>query len=498
MHHVCDLWELKPRLFYSFRSPNSPSLASILHDVKELKSLHQIHANVITSGLQQNVFLSNRLLNACFSCGDSTTAEEIFRRMTYKNVVSWTIMVNGYWKHGCPFNSVNAFREMVSAGVLPNSVTIASILPACCDLGLPTAGRLVHSYMIVREMGCLIQGTLIHAHVIKYGFEKSSHVATLLMDMYGKCGNVEDASQVFDLSPCKDVVSWSTILSIFADLGHGHEAVELFNEMMAAGLPFDSVSLMEYLSLCSRLGALSQGKCLHGLMTKIGLETDTPVGTALIDMYAKCGNLSSARSFFNQMDIKDVICWNAMITGCGINGCGDEAIGLFWQMNSLGFQPNNSTFLSILSACSHAGLVKHGLQIFEHMTNETTLVPDMQHFACLIDLLARAGHLRAAYQLVKSLSLEQDVGVLGALLGACKIYGEIAFGAEIARKFFELDLSDAGYYVLLSNWYAGLKDWNRVEMVQDLLRLKGLKKEPGCSMIDIDGSFHAFVFEDTY
>uniref|UniRef100_A0A5K0VFT0 Pentacotripeptide-repeat region of PRORP domain-containing protein n=2 Tax=Nymphaea colorata TaxID=210225 RepID=A0A5K0VFT0_9MAGN len=346
-------------------------------------------------------------------------------------------------------------------------------------------------------MGCLIQGTLIHAHVIKYGFEKSSHVATLLMDMYGKCGNVEDASQVFDLSPCKDAVSWSTILSIFANLGNGHKAVELFDEMMAAGLPFDSVSLMEYLSLCSRLGALSQGKCLHGLMTKIGLETDTPVGTALIDMYAKCGNLSSARSFFNQMNIKDVICWNAMITGCGTNGCGDEAVGLFWKMNSLGFQPNNSTFLSILSACSHAGLVKHGFQIFEHMTDETTLVPDMQHFACLIDLLARAGHLHAAYQLVKSLSLEQDVGVLGALLGACKIYGEIAIGAEIARKFFELDLSDAGCYVLLSNWYAGLKDWNRVEMVQDLLRLKGLKKEPGCSMIDIGGSFHTFVFEDT-
>ncbi|CAN6439868.1 unnamed protein product [Victoria cruziana] len=581
MLHVCNLWESKSRLFHSFRSPDSPSLASILRDVEELKSLQQIHANVIISGLQQNVFLSNRLLHAYFSCRDSTTAEEIFRRMTYRNVVSWTIMVNGYWKHRCPFDSVSAFHEMVTAGVLPNSVTIASVLPACCDMGLSKAGKSIHCYMIVHgykanvyvdtaildmymkcdsledafnvfdrmsernvvswnamingyvqvgelqgaikmfkkmkhagisidnftisillricaEMGCLIQGTSIHAHVIKYGFQNSSHVGTLMMDMYRKCGNVEGASQVFDLLPCKDVVSWSTILSIFSDIGDGDRAIELLDEMLASGITFDSVSMMEYLSLCSRLGALSRGECLHGLMTKIGLETGALAGTALINMYSKCGNLSSARSYFDQMDRKDVVSWNAMITGCGINGCGDEAIDLFWRMKSLGFQPNQSTFMSILSACSHARLVEQGLEVFEHMVEESSLVPDMQHYACIIDLLGRAGHLHAAYQLVKSLSLEHDVDVLGVLLGACKVYGETAIGAEISGKFFELDPSDAGCYVLLSNWYAGLKDWNKVEMVQDLLRLKGLKKEPGCSMIEIGGSFHAFFSDEKY
>ncbi|XP_010255213.1 PREDICTED: putative pentatricopeptide repeat-containing protein At3g11460 [Nelumbo nucifera] len=561
-------------------APRAPSYASVLQGLKELKPIQQIHAQIITSGLAQNIFLSNRLMNSYASCGLLNVAKQIFGRIQNKNLVSWTILISGFTKNERYFEAYEVFCDMIMSGFLPNVVTITSILSALANLGLIRVGRSLHCFLIryglgvnvfvetslvllYSKVGCmdvawrlfdkmpdknivtwnalisgysnkgfgdevlqlfnLMQrngfspdfftivslisgcsaigslqlGSVIHGCTIKTGFENDQIIKTALIDMYAKCRCVEHAYSLFDEMPVKDVVTWTLMLSSFSHVGYMNKAMQIFNEMIGVDeVALDSICLIGILSSCSRSGALQQGRRVHALMIKTGFEDDIFVGSALIGMYANCGNLESARKFFEGMKEKDIACWNAMIAGNGMNGCGDDAIDLLWKMQGKGLEPDESTLLCVLCACSHAGMVDQGLHIFHCMVRYWHILPNLQHYTCIVDLLGRAGRLDDAHLLINTMPLQPDAGVYGALLGACRVHGNIDLGLQISKKLFELDPNDAGYYVLLSNMYATVGNWEGVKMTRVSLRSKGLKKTPGFSSIEIDMEIFTFMAGD--
>ncbi|XP_059647742.1 pentatricopeptide repeat-containing protein At3g12770-like [Cornus florida] len=568
-----------------FRTTQIPYLhhlshASILQELKEIKPLQQVHANIVTSGLSHNIFLSNRLMNSYISCGLIADAEQVFHRILYKNVVSWTILISGYTKNDVFFEAINVFREMIINGTLPNEVTIASTLPAFANSGMARIGKSVHGFWVrrcfesnvfvetafvnmyskfgsvvvarqlfdnipernvvswnaiisgysdnglgeeavwlfnlMRRKGFLADfftimsiipaffsiknsqvGRGIHVITIKTGFENDKLVRTALMNMYVNASCIDDAYFMFKEMPVKDVAAWTVMLTGFSSGPYCNKAIEHFNEMMVVeDLELDSVALMGILSSCSHLGYLQQGRRFHALMVKTGFANDIFVGSTVIDMYANCANLEDARIFFEEMEVKDVACWNAMIAGNGMNGYGKDAIALFLQMKGSGINPNESTLVSVLCACSHAGMVDQGLHIFYHMYRTWNIVPNLKHYACVVDLLGRAGRLGDAYLLINNMPLRPDFEVYGALLSACRVHGNIELGIEISHKLFELDPHDAGYYVLLSNMYALAGDQEGVRLARISLRSKGLKKDPGISSIEINREIYTFYAGD--
>ncbi|KAJ4966506.1 hypothetical protein NE237_018355 [Protea cynaroides] len=556
----------------------APSYASILHRLRELKPIQQVHAHIITLGLANNIFLANRLMN-CYASSDlMAVAEQIFRRIKHKNVVSWTILISAFTKYDLHMEAFEVFCEMKTSGSLPNAVTITSVLPAIANLGLIQIGKALHCFLLRCRLdvnvfvetsliymysrfgcinaaqrlfdrmpnknvvswnalisgyshndlgeealflfkmmqrngfhadfmtimslisgcsiiGCLQAGTVIHGYTIRNGSENDQLVKTALIDMYVKCRCIEHAYRVFSETSTKDVVTWTLMFSSFSDFGYWNKALELFNEMMCV-VALDSVALMGILSSCSRSGALQHGRRIHALTIKTGFGNDPFVGSTLIDMYANCGALENARKLFKGMEERDIACWNAMISGNGMNGYGDDAIDLFLQMKGSGLEANDATLLCVLCACSHSGMVDQGLHIFNCMVKDWLIKPNLQHYACVVDLLGRAGQLENAHSLIHNMPLKPDSGVYGALLGACRVHGNIDLGLQISQKLFELDPDEAGYYILLSNMYATAENWEAAMRTRVSLRSKGLKKTPGFSSIEIDKEINTFMAGD--
>ncbi|KAH7832857.1 hypothetical protein Vadar_000733 [Vaccinium darrowii] len=553
------------------------SHASILLQVKHLNPLKQVHASIVTSGLSQNIFLSNRLANSYAQCGLMDNAEQIFHRISSKNIVSWTILISGYAKNHLFMDAINVFNKMVTYGFLPNEITISSILPAFGNLGLTQIGKSVHCFWVrcgnganvfvetalvgmysklgyagvarrvfdsmsernivawnvmiscysdygfgeegfglfnlMRREGVHVDfftvmslisasscvedlriGQGVHCLTVRTGFERGQLVRTALMDRYVNGNHIEDANLIFNDMHVKDVVAWTLMLTGFSKGQYWNKAIEHFNEMMRVeGIEVDSVALTGILSSCSDSGALLQGKRVHALVEKRGFACDVFVGSALIDMYTNCANLEDARKYFEGMEEKDVACWNAMIAGNGMNGHGNDAIDLFLRMKGSGINPDESTFVCVLYACSHAGMVDQGLHIFSHMVKSWNVFPNSKHYACVADLLGRAGRLDDAYILVNSMPLLPDFDIYCALLSACKIHGNIELGIKISEKLFQLEPNDAGHYVLLSNMYALAGNWEGVKMTRISLRSKRLKKDPGFSSIEINGELYTFM-----
>jgi pentatricopeptide repeat protein len=314
--------------------------------------------------------------------------------------------------------------------------------------------------------------------------------------MYAKCGNVNIAHKLFERMPKQDVVSWTAIIAAYSQNGHPHEALAFFNEMQVQGIKPNSITIVSVLPACAHLLALEQGKQIHGYAIRSGFESDVVVGTGLVNMYAKCGNVNIAHKLFERMPEQDVVSWNAMILAYGIHGHGEDALALFSQMQQTGTKPDHITFTAILTACSHAGLVDQGWQYFECMKSDYGLAPKLEHYACLVDLLGRAGHLDEAHDIIKKMPLEPNANVWGALLGACRIHCNIELGEQAAKHLFELEPNNAGYYVLLSNIYAEARRWEDVVKLRTMMKERGVKKQPGCSVVAVHREVHTFLVGD--
>uniref|UniRef100_A0A0A9CN20 Pentatricopeptide repeat-containing protein n=1 Tax=Arundo donax TaxID=35708 RepID=A0A0A9CN20_ARUDO len=349
----------------------------------------------------------------------------------------------------------------------------------------------------------------------------------VLMDMYVKCGSLElaksvferignrtvvswttmivgharlvmmeDAQKLFDEMPQRDVFPWNALMAGYVQCKQGKEAIALFHEMQEAKVDPNEITMVNLLSACSQLGALEMGMWVHHYIDKHRLSLSVALGTSLVDMYAKCGNIKKAISVFKEIPEKNALTWTAMICGLANHGHTDEAVEHFRRMIELGLQPDEVTFIGVLSACCHAGLVEEGREFFFLMKSQYHLKRKMKHYSCMVDLLGRAGHLDEAEQLVNTMPMDPDAVVWGALFFACRMHGNITLGEKAAMKLVELDPSDSGIYVLLANMYAEANMRKKADKVRVMMRDLGVEKVPGCSCIELNGVIHEFIVKD--
>lgn len=462
--------------------PNAFTVTNVISACVHLGALQQckwIHAYVIRSGFLSDFFVETALIDMYAKHNHIEDACQVFDGMPTRDVVSWTAMIDACAQSGYAHKALELFHEMKRVGVKPNSVTLLSVLLACAELGDLSRGKCIHHYVIIN------------------GLQSDDSVGNSLVSMYAKCGSVEVALKLFDTMSERDVVSWNAMIGGYAQNGHANDALVFFHQMQLAGMKPDPVTMVSLLSACTHLGALQQGKRIHSYIIRSGFTICVFLGTALIDMYAKCGSIKNAKQVFDRMCEKNVVVWSAMIAGYGVHGSGQDALSLFSQMQLLGPKPNHITFTSVLSACSHAGLVEEGWHYFHCMSQDYSITPQVKQYACMVDLLGRAGHLDEALEFIKRMPVEPDAAVWGALLGACRIHCNIELGEHVADHLFNLQPKDAGYYVLLSNIYAVAGRWDNMEKVRLLMKDRGLKKTPGCSVIELNNRVHAFLIGDT-
>eukprot|EP01018_Ginkgo_biloba_P026788 Gb_37509 [translate_table: standard] len=461
--------------------PDSVTMVSVLQACADLGNLQEgkwVHDYIIQRGFELDVFIGNSLISMYAKCCSIDIAQHLFDRMSKRNVISWNAMIAGYVQNGHANEALKVFHQMQVAEEMPDSVTMVSVLQACAHLG------------------ALEQGIWVHKYIIQHGFELNVFVGNSLIDMYAKCGSVHIARQLFDEMSERDVISWNAMIAGCAQNGHANEALKLFHQMQMADMTPDSATILSVLLGCTYLAALQQGKWIHGYIIRYGFESDIFVGNSLIDMYAKCGCVQIARQLFDKMSERNVVSWNAMIAGYGMHGFGGDALALFSQMKQTGINPNDITFICVLSACSHAGLINEGWQYFDYMSQDYCITPSMEHYACMVDLLGRAGHLNEALDFIEKMPLEPGFSVWGALLGACRIHSNIELGKCVAERIFELEPEDPGYHVLLSNIFAAAGMWNDVATVRTMMKDRGFKKAPGCSLIEVNNRAHVFLVGD--
>eukprot|EP01018_Ginkgo_biloba_P030407 Gb_26154 [translate_table: standard] len=461
--------------------PNSAAISIILPACAHLADLQkgkEIHEYVIRNGFGSDMFVMNALLDMYTKCGSTRIARQVFDQMPDRDVVSWNTMIAGYAQNGDANEALKLFAQMQVEDMKPDSVTIASVLPACAHLA------------------ALQPGKDIHAFVIRNGLESEDVVGNALLTMYIKCGNIEDAHRTFGKMLQSDVVSWNAMIAGYAQNGHGNEALKWFCRMQLVGVKPNSVTIASVLPACANLAILHWGKEIHGYIIRSGFEMDVFVGSALIDMYAKCGFIDFAQQVFVKMFEQNVVVWNAMIAGYGMHGFGQDALSLFYQMQQVGIMPDHITFVSVLSACSHAGLVDKGRQFIDCMHRDYGITPTVEHYACVVDLLGRAGYLDEADDFIRKMPIEPNAGTWGALLGACRIHCNMDLAVYVAEQLFKLEPENDGYYVLLSNIYAAAGRWADVAKVRKLMKNRGVEKKPGCSWIELRNMVHAFLVGD--
>ncbi|XP_057818466.2 putative pentatricopeptide repeat-containing protein At3g23330 [Cryptomeria japonica] len=460
---------------------DSTNFVSILPACAKMGALNQgidIHQRVVESGLLSDVQVASALVDMYFKCGSIDKACELFEKMPQRDVCSWNVMIAGYALNSFVEKALETFKKMQMTGVKPNSTTFASILPSCA------------------KMGALEEGMDIHQSIIDNGFLSDVAVASALVDMYAKCGSIQKACEVFEKIPQRDGVLWTAMIAGYAQNGFVEMALETFKQMQLAGVKPGSTTFVSILPACAKMGALEHGMNIHQSIIKNGFLFDVIVASALIDMYSKCGSTHKARELFDKIPQRDVISWNAMIAGYAQNGFCEDALKLFELVKQSGTYPDHVSFTCVLFACSHAGLVYEGCKYFNGMSDSYGIMPTIDIYACMVDLLGRAGYLEETLNFIIKMPIKPPVALWTCFLGACKSHKNIGLGVFTATLLFEMDPKNAATYVLLSNMYAEVGGWAEVQMLRRLMKDRGIKKIPGCSWIDGHNMVHAFCAGD--
>ncbi|KAL8225631.1 hypothetical protein R6Q57_018188 [Mikania cordata] len=445
---------------------------------------------------------------------DLNSASQMFDGMNEKLVVAWNALISGHMHKGLVSKALELSRKMHSLEIRFDEFTYTSILGACASAKLFLHGKQVHGYIIK---------TVKHP-----ARDFLFSVNNALIALYWKCGKVDDARTIFDRMPIRDLVSWNTILSAYVDVGRidearsffneipekneltwsvmisgfaqnglGEEGLKLFNQMRSYNHQPCDYSFAGAIISCAVLASLDHGRQLHAQLIHSGFESSLSASNSLITMYARCGVLQDSQSVFLTMKSVDSVSWNSMIAALGQHGHGGQAVDVFEQMLKEDIVPDRITFLTILSSCSHAGLVDQGQHYFNLMNELYNITPGEDHYGRLIDLLCRAGKFTEAVDMIQKMPFNPGVPVWEALLGGCRIHGNIELGIKAAEKLFELIPHHDGTYILLSNMYANLGKWNDVSRIRNMMRVRGVKKEPACSWIEVDNMVHVFLVDDT-
>ncbi|TXG69002.1 hypothetical protein EZV62_003937 [Acer yangbiense] len=444
---------------------------------KALNPGKQLHAHVFQLGFGFNPYLATKIVNIYSVCGSLRNAHLLFDRIPKGNLFLWNVLIRGYAWSGPYEVAIGLYHRMNEYGLVPNNFTFPFVLKACSALSAIEEGR------------------RIHEDVIRTNWEKDVFVGAALIDMYAKCSCVESARQVFDTILVRDVVMWNSMIAAYAQNGQAGRSLELCRGMVMMGLRPSEATLVTAISASADIAALPQGRELHGFSWRQRFASNDKVKTSLIDMYAKCGSVKVARNLFEQLKEKRVVSWNAMITGYAMHGHATEALDLFEKMRNE-TQPDHITFVGVLSACSHGGLLDEGRMFFESMVKDYRIDPTVQHYTCIVDLLGHSGRLYEAFNLITKMRVMPDSGVWGALMNSCKIHRNVELGELALEKLIELEPNDAGNYVILSNMYAQAGKWEGVARLRQLMMDRGIKKSIACSWIEVKTKVHTFLSGD--
>lgn len=461
--------------------PNRITFLSVLNACASpavLERGRRLYAQAKKARFLSDVSVENAFISMFANCGSVEDAQRVFDQMNKRDVITWTSMIKGYAEAALSEQAYVVFQEMRRVGPQPDKVTYLSILNA------------------IARPQVLKWGKEVHAYIIAAGYDTDVRLATALVNMYFKCGSLKDAQQVFDKMTTRDIVLWNTLIGGYAAAGYSEEALTAFKQIQSDELQPNKITFLNILNACANSGALEQGKSIHAQLLELGYVSDVAVGNALVYMYVKCGSIADARLVFDQMTHHDVISWTTLIRGYAQYGSGKDALEVFEQMKREGVQPDELTFVGVLSACSHAGLVDDGRRYFASLSRDYGLNPTVEHYGCMVDLLGRAGHLDEAEDVIKNMPLKAGAPIWGALLHACKIHYNLVIAERAAEQCLRCQPHDAGVYVLLSHMYAEAGEWDSVAKLRKLMEDRRVKKEPGRSWILVDKQVHSFVAED--
>lgn len=496
------------------------SISRFLGQCKSMREVKKIHAQIVTSPYlaePDRYFLTTRLLFFCSISGPGSLpyATKVFNHLERLNLFVYNALIRA---HACKSysgqspnccSSLSLYNQMLRDGINPDKLTFPFILKEC-------TGRLDG-----------LMGMAVYSHALKLGFHDDVYVQNCMISLLSECGSLGCAQKVFDEMPERDVVSWNSMIlgclrngdlglalnmfrrmekrniytwnsmiTGYVQAGHPKIALELFQELQVAvgdAVRPDKITVASVLSACASLGAIDHGNWVYGYLRRNGLEFDMVIATALIDMYGKCGHVNRASEIFRAMPKKDVLAWTAMISVYALHGYGKLALALLKEMDLQGVRPNHVTFVGLLSACAHAGLVEEGRWCFDMMTHIYSIEPRVHHYACMVDILSRAARFDEAEKLIDDMLVEPDVYVWGALLGGCQMHNNVKLGEKVALRLIDLDPHNHAFYINLCDIYAKTSRFDDVKRVRALMQEKGIKKDsPGCSMIEVDGIVHEF------
>ncbi|XP_008802431.3 pentatricopeptide repeat-containing protein At3g29230-like [Phoenix dactylifera] len=428
-----------------------------------------IHARILQLGFSFDPYIQSGLVRMYSEFDEVGTARHLFDGIPERDVVLWNSMIGGYVKGGNLDSARELFEEMPAKNVGTYNALIGGHVKFGC---MDDASRLFEE---MPERDVVSWNTMVGAHA------RASSVAV--------------ARELFDRAPQKNVATWSAIISGFAQSSRFVDALDMFKDMLVKGPRPDQSILVSVLSCCAHLGALEQGIWIHGYIDRQGIEVDDLLGSSLIDMYSKCGMLQGAISVFDKLQKREVCSWTSMIHGLAIYGHAHQALEAFEEMERFKIIPNAVTFIAILSACSHAGMVAKGREIFHRMHQVYGIIPTIEHYTCMVDLLSRGNHIEEARDLIKSMPMKPDVFMWGALLGGLRIHGQhgLIYEQELGREIVKLEPRDSGAYMLVSNIYASIDQWDDAVRTRRMMERFGIKKNPGCSLIEVDGEVHEFL-----
>ncbi|KAI0497811.1 hypothetical protein KFK09_021048 [Dendrobium nobile] len=504
---------LAPYLFF-IRRQSSVSMAAALQRFIDSSSPSQgkpIHAHIIKSGLHSSTSVSIKLLILHLKCGSLNNARKVFDEMTKPTLSAFNYLISGYFRAGITEKCLELARKLSFSGEKPDGFTLSMVLRLSAAMVSFNLAKQAHSQVIKSEFwyddflfAALIDsyvknGMIGYARSIFDALPRRSLVcSTALIVGYMNQNSFKDAEEVFRCLVQKDDVVYNAMIEGYSKLVEtASRSFEVYKEMRFEGYKPTISTAVSVIGACSLLSAIEFGQQLHCQIIKNCIYCHVKAGSALIDMYGKCGGVEDARKIFDSMQEKNVFSWTSMIDGYGKNGISEEALKLFNKMRTCSdVKPNHTTFLSVLSACGHAGLVAGGEEIFESMEKDHGLKPRMEHYACMVDLLGRADRLLEAYDFIKRIPEKPNSDVWGALLGASRVHGHVAMADIAAMELFKLCSNERpGAYLALSNTFAAAGRWDGVFRVRELMKERRVSKNAGYSWVDSEEDLYGFHFD---
>ncbi|XP_063940898.1 putative pentatricopeptide repeat-containing protein At5g08490 isoform X1 [Daucus carota subsp. sativus] len=500
------------KLFHDFVSvaalkPDHVTLVSILpacSHLCNLKAGQQIHGYIVRHpGLIEDTAVENALISFYAKCNDIKAAYRIFLLIRKRDLISWNSILDAFAESGFDTDFVNMLKWMFREGIKPDSVTLISTVQFSATLSRVGTVKEAHAYAIkahillgtteLKLRNALIDaygkcGNMLYASTLFESLSENRNVVTCnsMISGYVNCGLHDNANMIFTTMSERDLTTWNLMVRVYTENDHHGQALSLFFELQNNGLKPDALTVMSILPVCSQIASVHLLKQCHGYVVRACFDDACVLGT-LIDLYSKCGSIGSAHNLFKSAFMKDLVMFTAMVGGYAMHGMGSKALGVYFNMLELGIEPDHVIITTILSACSHAGLLNEGLKIFDSIDKLHRLEPTMEQYGCVVDLLARAGRVNDAYSFVTSMPVEANANIWGALLGACRNHHEVEIGCDVADRLFSMEANNIGNYVVMSNLYAANARWDGVAETRKLMKTRELKKSAGSSWIEVEG-----------